>query len=286
MNMDALVKNGLLVQFKCPLRSKGFGHWVLAMRRDFTNVLWLFSLVGMFLLEAEPGFVTPIAQGYPRPAFRSATTVSAVLSPTYLSDSDAQRFSEAGYSERSAVYGTASEKMAKEELWTAVQGILGQSSVESFLHSASFVDLGSGEGELVLTALSLFPDLSKGIGVELSEERQDAALNNAQAASPEIGRRAEFIQGDMCDESNHQVMEAIATARLLFISNVMFEKKLMDCISRVIGKFVARNQAAVVVAVGKQLDIDERVTSSHSGLMTGSWGLAPAYIYGILPESR
>lgn len=282
MNMDALVLWPF--GFKCPSHSKGF-LWVLAMRRDFTNVLRLFSLVGMLLLEAEPGFVTP-GQGYPRPAFRFATTVRAVLSPTYLSDSDAQRFSEAGYSERSAVYGTASEKMAKEELWTAVQGILGQSSVESFLHSASFVDLGSGEGELVLTALSLFPDLSKGIGVELSEERQDAALNNAKAASPEIGRRAEFIQGDMCDESNYQIMEAIATARLLFISNVMFEKKLMDCVSRVIGKFVARNQAAVVVAVGKQLDIDERVTSSHSGLMTGSWGLAPAYIYGILPESR
>lgn len=206
-----------------------------------------------------------------------------VASPTYLSAGDAQRFAEAGYSERSAVYGTASEKMAQEELWSAVQGILGPSSVESFLKRGSFVDLGSGEGELVLTALSLFPDLTRGVGVELSQERQDEAMKNAQDAQPEVGLRAEFLQGDMCDETNVQIMEAIATARLLFVSNVMFEEKLMSCVSRVIRKFIAtQGQAAVVIAVGKQLDLEDRVTSRQSGLMTGSWGLAPAYVYGIL----
>eukprot|EP00438_Fugacium_kawagutii_P024513 Skav231364 [mRNA] locus=scaffold1586:396836:397357:+ [translate_table: standard] len=172
--------------------------------------------------------------------------------------------------------------MAQEELWSAVQGILGQSSVESFLKSGSFVDLGSGEGELVLTALRLFPDLTRGVGVELSQERQDEAMKNAQA-QPEVGLRAEFLQGDMCDENNVQIMEAIATARLLFVSNVMFEEKLMACVSRVIRKFIAtQGQAAVVIAVGKQLDLEDRVTSRQSGLMTGSWGLAPAYVYGIL----
>eukprot|EP00435_Cladocopium_sp_Y103_P000130 s3723_g1.t1 len=207
----------------------------------------------------------------------------AVQSPTYLSDRDAQSFSEAGYTTRSAVYGTASEKMAQEELWSALQAMLGPSSVESFLNSGSFVDLGSGEGELVLTALRLFPDLTKGVGVELSHERQEEAVKKAQEASPQVGSRAEFLQGDICDESNLKIVEAIATARLLFVSNVMFEAKLMDCVSRVIRRFVAtQGKAAVVVAVGKQLDLEGRVTSSQSGLMTGSWGLAPAYVYGIL----
>ena len=47
------------------------------------------------------------------------------------------------------------------------------------------------------------------------------------------------------------------------VSNVMFEAKLMDCVSRVLRRFVAtEGKAAVVVAVGKQLDLDGRVTSS------------------------
>lgn len=206
----------------------------------------------------------------------------SVLSPTHLCEEDAARFTEAGYTKRSAIYGTASDKMAKEELWTALQAILGQSSVESFLRSGSFVDLGSGEGELVLTALSLFPSLSRGVGVELSHERTESALKNVAQSSPDVGRRADFIQGDICDESNRQIMEAIATARVLFVSNVMFENKLIECASAVIRKSIAsRGRAAVVIAVGKQLDIE--ANARQSGLMTGSWGLAPSYVYGILP---
>ena len=104
-----------------------------------------------------------------------------------------------------------------QELWSALQGILGPSSVESFLKSGSFVDLGSGEGELVLTALRLFPDLT-GVGVELSQERQQEAVKKAQEASPQVASRAEFLQGDICDESNRKIVEAIATARLLFVT--------------------------------------------------------------------
>ena len=105
-----------------------------------------------------------------------------------------------------------------KELWSALQAMLGPSSVESFLKSGSFVDLGSGEGELVLTALSLFPDLTKGVGVELSHERQKEAVRKAQESSPQVGSRAEFLQGDICDESNQKIVEAIATARLLFVT--------------------------------------------------------------------
>ena len=70
----------------------------------------------------------------------------------------------------------------------------------------------------VLTALSLFPDLTKGVGVELSHERQQEAVKKAHAASPQVRRRAEFLQGDICDESNQKIVEAISTARVLFVT--------------------------------------------------------------------
>ena len=43
---------------------------------------------------------------------------------------------------------------------------------------------------------------------------------------------------------------------------MMFEAKLMDCVSRVLRRHVAtQGKAAVVVALGKQLDLEGRVTS-------------------------
>ena len=53
------------------------------------------------------------------------------------------------------------------------------------------------------------------------------------------------------------------------VSNVMFEAKLMDCVSRVLRRFVAtEGKAAVVVAMGKQLDLEGRVTSPLVEVMT------------------
>ena len=54
--------------------------------------------------------------------------------------------------------------------------------------------------------------------MELSHERQQEALKKAHAASPQVRRRAEFLQGDICDESNEKIVEAISTARVLFVT--------------------------------------------------------------------
>eukprot|EP00931_Biecheleriopsis_adriatica_P040748 TRINITY_DN23346_c0_g1_i1.p1 TRINITY_DN23346_c0_g1~~TRINITY_DN23346_c0_g1_i1.p1 ORF type:complete len:306 (-),score=61.71 TRINITY_DN23346_c0_g1_i1:423-1340(-) len=216
---------------------------------------------------------------------RSLSASRAIAHPKYLSKEDHRHFTSAGYSDRSAIYGTASQRMMREELWTALRSILKQPSVEPFLESGTFVDLGSGEGELVLTTLSLFPSLSQGIGVELSHERHLSAEQNAADSSPDVGQRADFIWGDICDKNNKHIMEAIAAARVLFVNNVMFESKLIACLSDVIlGLIATRGHAAVVIAVGKQLDIRSRASAYQSTLMTGSWGLAPSYVYGILPQ--
>lgn len=235
-------------------------------------------LAGSFLTELFASWVNSA------PLRPTKSACGDGMDPMYLSPEDLQTFKAAGYSKTSAVYGYASEKLAKKELWMALQKVLGQSTVESFLRSGSFVDLGSGEGELVLTALNLFPSLSKGVGVELSSERHETALCNAAKSLPDIGKRADFMQGDICDESNARIMQAVAGARVLFVSNVMFEKKLIKCLSEVVRKHIAsQGRAAIVVTVGKPLDLQGISSGYHSGLMTGSWGLAPSYIYGILP---
>lgn len=41
------------------------------------------------------------------------------------------------------------------------------------------------------------------------------------------------------------------------MNNVMFEPKLIECLSRLIRQHTGRRRAAVVIAVGKQLDLQD-----------------------------
>jgi len=67
----------------------------------------------------------------------------------------------------------------------------------------------------------------------------------------------------------------------------MFDAGLVERLSSVLRRLVAaRGMAAVVVSFGKQLDLQDRPSAMRSGLLRGSWGLAPVYAYGLLPGSR
>lgn len=79
--------------------------------RHAPHCRWMLVAFGLFLAL---GSGSPFC-GAVSTAPRSELPRPAVQSPTYLSDGDAQRFSDAGYTTRSAVYGTASEKMAQED---------------------------------------------------------------------------------------------------------------------------------------------------------------------------
>lgn len=153
------------------------------------------------------------------------------------------------------------------------------------MHDGVFVDLGSGEGGVVLSTLRRFPSLKRAIGVELARERHEVAIEEAAQCPNSVASRATFIDGDICDESHLQVMDAVRSARVIFVSNVMFDACLMDRLSRVLRRHAAREgRAVVVVAHGQKLDLGNRPKAHDSGLMLGSWGLAPVYLYGLLPE--
>jgi len=222
---------------------------------------------------------------------RSAHRLRAVLEraqtikPEDISEEDANRFVEAGYTVRSAVYGTLPERNTAD-LFEAVRAITQLEDVDRFLKGGTFLDLGSGEGELVANALRLHPGLAGSVGVELCGERHRTAEARAAALPDDLRSKIDYIEADICDAAHEQVVEAIASARVIFVGSVMFETPLMECLSSLLHDLVARRgRAAVVLSFGKQLDLGGRPTATRSGLLTGSWGLAPLYVYGLLPDT-
>merc|ERR1719356_1364108 len=69
--------------------------------------------------------------------------------PDAVSEEDAHRFSEAGYSVRSAVFGTVPQESTRD-IFEMVRDLTRLPDVGRFLENGTFVDLGSGEGELVV----------------------------------------------------------------------------------------------------------------------------------------
>lgn len=205
--------------------------------------------------------------------------------PDAVSEDDAHRFSEAGYDVRSAVYGTVPPE-STADIFEMVRDLTQLPDVGRFLENGTFVDLGSGEGELVVNALREHPGLGRSVGVELCGERHLAAEARAAALPDGLRARTQFIEGDICDEAHDQVRESIASARVIFIGSLMFDAGLMERLSSLLHRLVgARGRAAVVVSFGKQLDLGDRPSAMRSGLLRGSWGLAPVYAYGLLPGS-
>mmetsp|Transcript_1223 Transcript_1223/g.2514 ORF Transcript_1223/g.2514 Transcript_1223/m.2514 type:complete len:261 (-) Transcript_1223:91-873(-) len=212
---------------------------------------------------------------------RAATTFAT--RPTDISVADAERFLDAGYTARSAVYGTVPDDRTAD-VFELVKEVTKLDDAARFLEGGTFVDLGSGEGGLVMNALTLYPGLDRAIGIELCGERHRVALERVASLPPELRARAEFLDADICDTENADLIEAVRSARVIFIGSVMFEDVLMQRLSAVLAGLVARRgRAAVVISMGKQLDLDDRASAFQSGLLTGSWGLAPVYTYGLLP---
>jgi len=210
-----------------------------------------------------------------------------VAIPTYISDEDATRFEEAGYAVRSAVFGTVQDKDAAG-LFEWVRKLTQLDDVEPFLRGGTFIDLGSGEGGLVLKALEQFPSLGRAVGVELCGERHRTAEARAAALPENVRSRAEFLEGDFCNvATNVQLARALREARVIFAATVMFDAVLMQRLSSMIRSHVARTgRTAVVLSFGKKLDLGSRPSAFDSGLFTGSWGLAPLYAYGLLPNTE
>jgi len=209
-----------------------------------------------------------------------------VVTPTYISEEDAGRFAEAGYTVRSAIYGTVQDKDAAG-LFEWVRKLTRLDDVERFLRGGTFLDLGSGEGGVVLKALEHFPSLGRAVGVELCGERHRTAEARAAVLPEKVRSRAKFLEGDFCNvATNVQLAEALSDARVVFVSTVMFDAVLMERLSSVLRSHIARSgRTAVVLSFGKKLDLGSRPSAFDSGLFTGSWGLAPLYAYGLLPSA-
>ena len=79
---------------------------------------------------------------------------------------------------RSCMTGTLLilQKMMKTD--KVIASVLNKVQKETNLDT--FVDLGSGEGNVVLNAIKLYPQLQMGIGIELSKSRHERAIEKLE----------------------------------------------------------------------------------------------------------
>jgi hypothetical protein len=88
--------------------------------------------------------------------------------------------------------------------------------------SDRFVDLGSGEGTLVLQAAAE-TGVAHASGIELAESRHQTALAALDAAPNEVQARVTFVCGDAAGE---QAVELLSPATVIWCSNLLFDDAL------------------------------------------------------------
>ena len=73
------------------------------------------------------------------------------------------------------------------------------------LNDKVFVDLGSGNGNVVINVMKNFEGLYKGIGIELSKTRYNTAIKKLEDESKEIQKKIHFSCNDILEKINKYV---------------------------------------------------------------------------------
>ncbi len=83
-----------------------------------------------------------------------------------------------------------------------------------------FADLGSGAGNVIINAITYYPSLKAGIGIEFSTHRHKIALHNKQKIkNKEINKKIKFYNNDFLRKS-------FKNFDIIYISNLCFNDYL------------------------------------------------------------
>jgi SAM-dependent methyltransferase len=96
-----------------------------------------------------------------------------------------------------------------------------------------FVDLGSGNGNIVINAIKEHSNLYKSIGVEFSKSRHETAENNLKKENATIknNKKVKFLNNDILDDGFNYV-----DFDIIYISNLCFSDEINDKLSQKINK--------------------------------------------------
>uniref|UniRef100_A0A6C0BUG4 Histone-lysine N-methyltransferase, H3 lysine-79 specific n=1 Tax=viral metagenome TaxID=1070528 RepID=A0A6C0BUG4_9ZZZZ len=89
------------------------------------------------------------------------------------------------------------------------------------LNDKVFVDLGSGNGNVVINVIKNFEGLYKGIGIELSKTRYNTAIEKLKGESKEIQKKIHFSCNDILDDGFHY-----SDFDIIYISNLCFSDEV------------------------------------------------------------
>jgi|TARA_B110000305_G_C19195076_1_gene518432 SAM-dependent methyltransferase len=92
-----------------------------------------------------------------------------------------------------------------------------------------FVDLGSGNGNIVINAIKEYPQLYMSIGVELSKSRHDVAMDNYMKENVNIREKVKFLNQDILDDGfDYSDFDIIYISNLCFPDdvNIKLSKKI------------------------------------------------------------
>ena len=87
-----------------------------------------------------------------------------------------------------------------------------------------FVDLGSGNGNIVIDAMRNYTDLYKSIGIELSEDRHNVAMKNLDNFKNEkklLHKNIHFFNEDILDSKWNYI-----DFDIIYISNLCFSDEI------------------------------------------------------------
>tara|TARA_E500000331_G_scaffold186428_1_gene179417 strand:- start:2001 stop:2552 length:552 start_codon:yes stop_codon:yes gene_type:complete len=96
-----------------------------------------------------------------------------------------------------------------------------------------FVDLGSGNGDIVINAIKEFPELYMSVGVELSKTRHETAFEKYMKEPVKLLKKIKLLNNDILDDGFHYIdFDIIYISNLCFPENVnvkLSEKIKREC---------------------------------------------------------
>tara|TARA_B100000674_G_C37775772_1_gene884762 strand:+ start:304 stop:948 length:645 start_codon:yes stop_codon:yes gene_type:complete len=137
-----------------------------------------------------------------------------------ISNNDKKKFIKGKYE---STYGT----LEKNGLKTIIKKVGEYKNNDKWINDKVFIDLGSGEGKVSIFALD-YP-FNKSLGVELSTDRHNMAINKKNKLSKDKQNRIFFYNIDLLKYNLEEV-------DLIYISSLCFNSKFLEKISDKLSK--------------------------------------------------
>lgn len=142
-----------------------------------------------------------------------------------VTDEDKKKFEEKGYA---ITYGELTLEGLKEIMKNVDST---EKDRDKVFKDKVFVDLGSGNGNIVINAIKEHPNLYKSIGIEFSKSRHETAENNLKKEKATIKKKVKFLNNDILDDGFDY-----SDFDIIYISNLCFSDEINGKLSEKINK--------------------------------------------------